>query len=126
MLYGILADAVTVAHLGFILFVATGALLAARWPWLVWAHLPSLAWGAGTVVIGFTCPLTDLELGLRRRAGERGYDGGFVDHYLENVIYPERYTGLLRGLVVVAVVAGYVVLSRRGVTPRRRGQTARA
>jgi len=113
MLYGILADAVTVAHLGFILFVAAGALLALRWPWLVWAHIPALAWGMGTVLIGFTCPLTHLELALRRRAGEQSYDGGFVDHYLENVVYPEHYTGVLQALVALAVVAGYVMLSSR-------------
>lgn len=120
MLYGILADAVMVAHLGFILFVATGALLAARWPWLVWAHLPALGWGIGTVTIGFTCPLTTLELALRRRAGQSGFEGGFVDRYLENVIYPERFTTALRVLVAVAVVAGYVALYRRHLRTRPR------
>lgn len=124
MPYGILADAVTVAHLAFILFVATGALLAARWPWLVWAHLPSLAWGIGTVTIGFTCPLTTLELALRRRAGEAGFEGGFVDRYVENVIYPERFTTALRALVAVAVVAGYVVLCRRIARDRDRRRQA--
>ena len=113
MLYGILADAVMVAHLGFILFIIIGGLLAVRWPWLAWAHVPALAWAAGTVTIGFTCPLTSLELGLRRLAGEQGYDGGYVDHYLEDVIYPERYTTVLRALAAVGVVASYVTLYRR-------------
>lgn len=115
MLYGILADAVTVTHLAFILFVAAGALVAVRWPWLVWAHLPALAWGVGTVTIGFTCPLTSLELALRRLAGEDGFEGGFVDRYVEGVVYPERYTTLLRALAATAVVAGYVLLYRRRV-----------
>lgn len=118
MLYGILADAVTVAHLAFILFVAVGALLAARWPWLVWAHVPALAWGVGTVTVGFTCPLTTLELALRTRAGQRGFEGGFVDRYVEGVIYPERSTTALRVLVAVAVVAGYVAFYRRHVRTR--------
>jgi hypothetical protein len=34
---------------------------------------------------GFTCPLTLLENGLRRRAGEPGYSGVFIDHWITNV-----------------------------------------
>lgn len=121
MLYGILADAVIVLHLAFILFVATGALLAVRWPWLVWAHVPALAWGAGTVLIGFECPLTHLENALRRTAGTATYEGGFVDRYIENVVYPEEYTFVLRGVALAAVVVGYFALSRRRT--RRRAFT---
>ena len=113
MLYRILADAVMIGHFAFILFIAVGALLAWRWPALVWVHLPALAWGIGTVLIGFPCPLTPLELALRERAGDAGYEGGFVDHYIEGVIYPEEYTTVLRALVVVAVVAGYCGVRRR-------------
>ena len=117
MLYRILADAVVLVHLGFILFVAAGALLAWRWPRLAWVHLPALAWGIGTVTVGFPCPLTGLEKSLRRRAGAEGYDGGFVDRYIEDVVYPDEYTALLRALVVVLVVAGYVGLHHRMSRP---------
>lgn len=119
MLYRILADAVVVVHFAFILFVAGGALLAWRWPALVWAHVPALAWGAGTIAIGFPCPLTGLEKSLRRLAGEQGYGGGFVDHYIEDAVYPDEYTFALRLLAAVAVVAGYAVLLglRRGARP---------
>ena len=113
MLYRVLADTVVLVHLGFILFVATGALLAWRWPALVWAHLPALAWGAGTVTVGFPCPLTSLENGLRDRAGGHGYEGGFVDHYIEDVVYPDEYSTALRALVAVAVLAGYAGRVRR-------------
>ena len=115
-MYRFLADAVVLLHLGFIMFVAVGALLAWRWPALVWAHLPAVAWGAGTVVIGFPCPLTALEKGLRRLAGGQGYEGGFVDHYVEGVVYPDEYTALLHSMAAVAIVAGYVGLRRRTVT----------
>ena len=113
MPYRILADAVVIVHLAFIVFVAAGALLAWRWPSVLWAHVPAVAWGAGTVVIGFPCPLTALENALRRLGGDRGYRGGFVDHYLKNVVYPGRYTSALQGLVAVAVLVGYVGLWRR-------------
>jgi hypothetical protein len=113
MLYRVLADAVVVVHLGFILFVASGALLAWRRPALVWVHLPALAWGVGTITIGFPCPLTSLEKGLRGLAGAGGYEGGFVDRYIEDVVYPDEYSLLLRALAAVAVVAGYLGLLRR-------------
>lgn len=113
MLFRVLADGVVVVHLAFIIFVATGSLLAWRWPAVAWAHLPALAWGAGTVVVGFPCPLTGLERSLRARAGDAGYAGGFVDHYVEDVVYPGGYTGLLQLLAAAAVVAGYGGLVRR-------------
>ena len=113
MLYRVLADAVVFVHLRFILFVATGALLAWRWPGLVCAHLPALVWGAGTVTLGFACPLTSLEKGLRDRAGGDSYEGGFVDHYIEDVVYPDEYSAVLRALAAVAILAGYVGRVRR-------------
>ncbi len=119
MVFDVLAGIVLVVHLAFILFVAAGALLAWRWPWLVWLHVPAVAWGVGIIVIGYECPLTPLEKWLRKRGGGEGYEGGFVDRYIENVIYPEEYTPPLRALAAVMIVAGYVALFRRG-GPRRR------
>jgi hypothetical protein len=122
MVFDVLADAVVVIHLSFILFVAMGSLLASRWRWLVWLHVPAVAWGVGIVVIGWDCPLTPLEHWLRRQAGQRS-EGGFVDRYLEDVVYPEELTPVLRALVAVLVVTGYVLLLRgrrptRGWAPR--------
>jgi Protein of Unknown function (DUF2784) len=113
-----LADAVVVLHLAFILFVAVGALLACRWPWLTWLHVPALAWGVGIIAIGWDCPLTPLEQWLRRQDGE-SYEGGFVDRYLEDVVYPAELTPLLRAVAVALVVLGYVRL--RSLSRRRRG-----
>lgn len=127
MLYRIAADAVMVLHFAFIVFIAAGALLAWRWPRLVWLHLPALAWGAGTVTLGFPCPLTGVEKDLRRLAGTEGYAGGFVDHYIEDVVYPDEYSAVLRAVAVVIIVVGYLGLRRRvsgspagGATSRKR------
>ena len=113
MLYRSMADLVVVVHLAFIVFVAVGGLLAWRWPWLLWLHAPSLMWAVASVTVGLPCPLTPLEKSLRRLAGEEGYAGGFVDRYVEGVVYPESLTPLLRAMVAVAVVVGYAGLYRR-------------
>jgi Protein of Unknown function (DUF2784) len=107
MSFRVLADAVVVVHLGFILFVVLGPLLARCWPLLLRVHLPALAWAAVSVTVGAPCPLTPLENGLRRLAGEGGYAGGFVDHYLEDVVYPGEHTTALRVLAVIVIAAGY-------------------
>ena len=115
-----LADVVVVLHFAFLLFVALGGFLAWRWPWVIWIHVPAVAWALGLVAIGYDCPLTPLEEWFRRRAGEQVAEGGFVDRYIEDVIYPERYTALLRAVVVVAVLVGW-----GGLVARRRRAAAR-
>ena len=89
MAYRLLADMVLVVHLGFILFVLLGGLLVRRWRSMALVHLPSVAYGAAIELWGWICPLTPLENRLRALGGERGYAGGFIDHYLVPVIYPE-------------------------------------
>lgn len=105
MLYKILADAVLVIHGLFILFVAIGALLVAWRPWIAWLHLPALAWGAGIMLLGGICPLTPLENTFRAAAGQQGYSGGFIEHYLLSAIYPQGVTRTFQiwlGVVAVA------------------------
>ena len=122
MLYRIAADAVMVLHFAFLVFVVAGPLLAWQWRRLVWAHLPALAWAGATVFVGLACPLTSLEKSLRRSAGGEGYEGGFVDRYIEDVVYPDEYTSLLRTLAAAVIVAGYLGLRRR--VGRARGEMA--
>jgi hypothetical protein len=115
VVYRLLADLAMVVHFAFIIFVAVGALMAWRWPWLVWFHVPSVIYAALIITVGFQCLLTPVEFRFRERAGEEGFSGGFVDRYIENVIYPEGYTTALRALAGVAIVIGYVGLYlRRG------------
>ena len=90
--YRILADAVLVVHLGFILFVVAGGLLVLRRKAVAWVHLPAVAWGALIEFMGWVCPLTPLEIWARSRAGGTGYSGGFIEHYLLPVVYPAALT----------------------------------
>jgi hypothetical protein len=107
VVYRTLADTVVVVHFGFIAFVAAGGLLAWRWPRVLWLHVPAVAWGLGIVTVGYDCPLTPIEKDLRRLGDQAGYEGGFVDRYVENVIYPESYTSLLRASAAALIIAGW-------------------
>ena len=102
------ADALVLLHLCFIAFVVVGGFLAWHWRALAWVHLPAAAWGALIEFMGWTCPLTPLENHLRRLAGESGYGGGFIAHYLTPIIYPAGLTSpnqIALGVLVLAVNA---------------------
>ena len=108
MPYGLLADAVLLAHAAFVAFVVLGGLLVLRWPRLAWVHLPVVAWGAGIEFSGGICPLTPLENHLRALAHQQGYAGGFVEHYVLGLLYPAgltRNVQLSLGLLVLVVNA---------------------
>ena len=92
MLLRLAADAVLVFHLAYIVFALLGGLLAIRWRWMVWLHLPAAGWGFFVEVTGRICPLTPLENMLREQAGSSGFSGGFVAHYLVPLIYPAGLT----------------------------------
>jgi len=117
MAYRAAADAILVAHLVFVLFVVFGALLLLRWPRLAWLHIPAVVWAAYIEFSGTICPLTPLEVALRQRAGQAGYGGGFIDHYVVSLLYPEgltQNTQAMLGAVVVAINAAiYIVAFRR-------------
>jgi hypothetical protein len=103
--YRWLADATVALHLAFIVFVVFGGFLAWRKAGWAWVHLPAVAWVAFIEFTGTTCPLTPLENMLRERAGDAGYSGGFIEHYLLPIIYP---AGLTAG---AQVVLGFVVIA---------------
>jgi hypothetical protein len=100
-----LADLVLVAHAAFVLFVVVGGLLVLRWPRVAWAHVPCAMWGSWVVIAGWICPLTPLEVSLRRAAGQAGYESGFLQHYVEMLLYPPGLTREIQVALGVAVVA---------------------
>ena len=117
MLYRGLADAVLIVHLAFVIFVVVGGFLVLRWPKLAWLHLPAALWGAYIEFSGRYCPLTPLENSFRQRGGEAGYSGGFIDHYLTALIYPDGLTRnaqfAIGTIVIVINVITYGLLIRR-------------
>jgi len=95
--YQALADAVLLLHFGIVLFVVLGLPLIvignrAGWAWAneFWwrlAHLVAIAVVALQAWLGQYCPLTILESWLRVQAGESGYAGSFIEHWLQSVLY---------------------------------------
>jgi len=79
--YSALATAVLFLHGLFILWVIFGALLVRSI--LRWLHIASLVW------LPWPCPLTLLENWLEARAGVEPYQGGFLLHYLDRLVYPD-------------------------------------
>lgn len=117
MIHRIAADLVLVVHLGFVVFVVLGGLLV-RWRRRVaLVHLPCALYGAAIEVGGWICPLTPLENRLRALGGEQGYPGGFVEHYLVALVYPQPLSRpaqlLLAAAVVVVNAAAYAWALRR-------------
>ena len=96
-MWQLLADAVLCSHVALMLFVVLGLPLIVagnlrrwRWvnsPWLRFAHLATIAVVAGEAWLGIVCPLTTLEMWLRRQANETTYDGSFVEHWLQALLF---------------------------------------
>jgi hypothetical protein len=104
MVYRVLADLVVLAHFGFIVFVLLGGLLAFRWQWIPWLHVPATVWGVFVEFTGGICPLTPLENSLRRAGGLMEYSQGFVERYIVLVVYPSALTPELQAAIGVALV----------------------
>lgn len=119
MTYRWLADATVVVHFAFIAFVVLGALLVWRRPAWAWLHVPAIVWVAYIELTGSLCPLTPLENALRLRAGDAGYAGGFIEHYLVPIIYPPGLTPAIQVLLGAAVI-GVNALAYWSIWRRRR------
>ena len=129
-LYRVAADAILVTHVLFVAFVISGLILIVvghfrSWSWVhnPWFRLTHLA-AIGVVVLqawlGRVCPLTIWEMALRRRAGESGYEGSFVAHWLQRVLYYDLPWWVF--VVCYTVFGLLVVASWVWVRPRPFGQ----
>ncbi len=115
--YGWLVTLVLGLHFAYIAYLVLGGFLAWRWPQAIWAHLVACVWGVFIVAGWVDCPLTWAEDWARQKAGQGRLTAGFVDRYLDNVIYPDRYVNLARlaiALVVAVSWAGAFIRWRRG------------
>ena len=87
--YSAAASSVLILHALFIVWVVFGALLTRCRPILRWLHIGSLVWGILAELLPWPCPLTLLENWLEGKAGVEPYQGGFLLHYLDKLVYPD-------------------------------------
>ena len=118
MIYQYAADALVLIHLLFILFVIFGGILVFKWHWLAWLHIPAALWGSVVVTAGWICPLTPFENQLRQSAGNEGYSGTFIEHYVIPVIYPsglnrEIFIAMGIGMFLVNLAIYFILIRRK-------------
>lgn len=117
--YLLLADAVLLAHLLYILFALFGGLLLLHRVRLAWLHVPAMLWAVLVEWYGWICPLTPLENWLLMLGGAQEYQHGFIAQYLLPLLYPQQLTAsiqlLLAGVVVLfnLVIYGLVIRHHR-------------
>ncbi len=124
--YLLAADAVLLVHALFVAFVVFGLVLilaggVLRWcwvrnPWFRVAHLSAI----GVVVVqswlSVICPLTNLEMAFRSRAGDAVYPGSFIGYWLETLLYYDAPAWVF--VVCYTAFGALVVTSWFWVRPR--------
>jgi hypothetical protein len=119
MLFRLLTDTIVIVHFAFLTFVVGGGFLVRRYRWLIVPHLLALAWGIYVEAMpGMLCPLTPLENHFARLAGAEGYEGGYIEHYLVPIIYPDGLTPTAQRWLAMALIAVNVIAY---TWPRRTG-----
>ncbi len=118
--YSALAVCALVLHALFILWVVFGALMTRSRPILRWLHIASLVWGILTELTPWPCPLTELENWFEAKAGIQPYQGGFLLHYMDKLVYPDISATLLSIAGVIVCVFNLVVYGRRMLLARGR------
>jgi Protein of Unknown function (DUF2784) len=110
VIYRLSAGLVLLIHFIFValaVFGAFGVLIDQRWALV---HVPIVVWSSVVNLAGWTCPLTPLENRLRTAANGTGYEGGFIQHYLGPLVYPQGMPRRLERVAGVAIALWNVVL----------------
>lgn len=102
MLSRLLADIILFFHFAFVVFAIFGGLIVLYKRRVAWLHVPVVLWSSVINLASWVCPLTPLENMFRSAAGQAGYEGGFVEHYIAPLVYPG---GMPRELEIVAGVS---------------------
>jgi len=95
--YLLAADALLSLHIMFVAFVVLGLLFiftgaALSWAWIRnpifrIVHLLAIMVVAVQAWLGVVCPLTVIEMNFRTRAGDVVYNGTFISHWLQELLY---------------------------------------
>ncbi len=88
MHWNLAADLVVLIHLLWIAFIIGGAVIGRRIGWVRWLHVGALTFSILLQLFRWICPLTFLEVWLRRQADPTAaYPGDFLAHYAQRLVY---------------------------------------
>ncbi|MEZ5530723.1 MAG: DUF2784 domain-containing protein [Porticoccaceae bacterium] len=105
MIYTLLILAVAIIHFCFVLFVIAGGLLAFHWPTMIWWHLTCAIYGVAIMLIGWRCPLTDIEVWLRQQRGDvLSERWEFLRHYVWSHLGLDGNEWFITAALVVALL----------------------
>ena len=114
MVYKILADFIVLVHFGWIVFLVAGVLLGRRYRTIRIFHIAGLGLAVLLQISGWYCPLTYIEIWLRKKhAPSITYKGSFIIHYVEKIVYINLTREIVFVLTVMLVsVSAYLYLKR--------------
>lgn len=114
------ATAILLIHLLWIAAVIFGAPFTRGRPVWTGLHLGSLIWGIIVEVAPVPCPLTLAEQHFEVQAGMATYQGSFLMHYLDQIIYPNLPYWVVGGVGVFICAVNLAIYGRRFVKWRVR------
>jgi hypothetical protein len=129
MNYLFLADVIAIVHIGYVVFVVLGFILIVagivfhwnwvRNPWFRIAHLTAILAVAMEAMLGIHCPLTVLELRLRRHSLVPHERISFIGTFIHSILFYEAPQWLFT--LVYAIFAIIVALTFIMAPPKRKG-----
>ena len=127
LLYLIAADAILLIHVLFVVFVVFGLLLIFAGKFLAWRWVHNFSFrlthlvAIGVVVLqswlGAICPLTVWEMNLRELAGDSVYEGSFIAHWLQTLLYYRAAEWVF--VLLYTLFGALVIASWYWVRPKR-------
>jgi hypothetical protein len=110
----VVAQAVVVLHMAFLVYMVLGGFLALRWFRLIWPHVGVIVYSFYVTLTSFTCPATTLEKWLLAMGGQTPYEGSFIHQYLRGRLYPtELETAVWISCMAIAIASWVFVVTRR-------------
>jgi hypothetical protein len=123
MAYRVLAEIVLLVHFLWIVFLFVGGCWGRRSLITGSLHIGGLAFAVVIQVFGWYCPLTHLEVWLRRRQYPgAGFEGSFIVHYLERLVYPDVSMRLVFILTICLCVLNVLLYGASFMLKRHKRQ----
>lgn len=105
MFYQIAADIVVFLHFLWIVFLMFGAFIGRRYRWVKRVHIPGIIFAVIIQYFGWYCPLTHLEIWLRKKnPALEDYTGSFIIYYVNKIVYIELPADVIMKLTILLII----------------------